>query len=747
MTFAISGPFSIGVRAEGFTSAAIVSASAYGTLTSSVPAVSWTTTVPTIPLIIGTPGSHDLKQYTTGFNPAIHEMRIWGGPTPPASAPLPAGVTLQATGSLVFDGSASVSATGIIVEIVELAPRLESYLYPQDGVVGANRFAASVYGGQQVTTSPAGAVALPYQWAWGWKYIDQWDWKDANGFEQGSAQFAQVPYSTADAAGKVYAFSNTQLTTLVEQWRNGARPNRGFIVRVLPTSGTVYCYSRQHTAPALRPQLVMQLSGGGQVIREAIADAHLTTGTGNSQGNLVSLEIGTAAVIFDVSGISAAITAVTVNLYCLQAFSNGQLQLYAADLSHLELPAATQTGIAQAFVKDIGLEAHPQVYVCERFVDANGQARKWQFGWDAPPAVSNPAKTIVGATDPLFPAYTPRAPGLNACRITLRNVGNGGDVNLWPFWANRLTNPSGINNPTGEPEHVHIRYSLRLAEDWDPSQNPGGGKFLFGFDSRYLRGLSEAPYVKPGAPGYAGNGGQPSQSGCTGFSIRGGYDPAIPSGAARLCDDGFRPLRFYSYFPDFHRIGFSPHGMSGPYFGMHSFFKKGVWYDIEMYMKLNTIDTSGATLAFFGDTIQSMWTAQDGTFLYGSTADPKIGTDTVINSAPHVFYGNVTGYLYPSLTYAGPKIVATNGSQNVTDTAIVQSPGVGRHDGEVKVWIDDRLSMSWTNALMRHIASVQIQRIWGNQYAGGTPWEDNDITCHISNVVIADAYIGPVRTS
>jgi hypothetical protein len=79
--------------------------------------VSWTSAIPTVSFSQGSALAHDLKQYTSGFDPAKHEMTLAAD-----SSSLPAGVTLDPTGLLKYDGtSPAPSVTGILIDIRDIA--------------------------------------------------------------------------------------------------------------------------------------------------------------------------------------------------------------------------------------------------------------------------------------------------------------------------------------------------------------------------------------------------------------------------------------------------------------------------------------------------------------------------------------------------------------------------------------------------------------------------------------------------
>lgn len=605
----------------------------------------------------------------------------------------------------------------VVIKAPAAAGAFDALLHPGDGDAGANRSAVNLYGGNN-------SIPRLYSGALGWKNPDVWDWKDANGVAQGSAPYASIAASSAHADGTVYSISSAALTTLIEEMRSGAKPNYGFMLRA--TAGVVAILQSRQAASG-KPQLILTLADAKtQVTRDVGADVHLSLSSIGSAGAAQSLSLENAASVwFDLSGIPQRIVAATLKLTVTHNYGgSGAIGVYRVDLDHLQITGPVEQGLAQNYEKDAGLAGNRSVFVVEHFPDATSQTSR---GWASnPPNGGGIDTSIVGASDPdSAMQYQPLASSVNALKVRIKAGNHGGTILRRYFYQN-----GGV-----EPDELYIRYYLRLANDFNPTDAPGGGKLMAGFDGTYN---SANRRRKPDAPGYAGNGGRPSSSGCTGWSIRGGYGPTIPGN--EISDAGYRFAYFYSYFPTIHMLNDRYEYGGRVTWRTGSFLQKNRWYCIEMYLKMNSIDTSGGTLAHFGNAIH-VGVNQDTAWLYSNAAPTPVTPDTTIISAPHVYYGNKTGYLYPSASWAGRWLTSDAGK----DTAVLTSPGVGRNDAQLRVWIDGKLVLNLDNFLMRHIANVQIESVWLDQYVGGTLPDVVDTTLYVAQVVASSQYVGPMR--
>jgi hypothetical protein len=135
--------------------------------------VSWASAIPTVSFSQGSALSYDLKQHTSGFDPAKHEMALAAD-----SASLPAGVTLDPTGLLKYDGSSPApSVTGILIDIRDIA-RTSSTVSAQEGLQPfAARIATAGVIRHFAFDSPSHLGAGPNGFGYGYNY----GWYDDGG--------------------------------------------------------------------------------------------------------------------------------------------------------------------------------------------------------------------------------------------------------------------------------------------------------------------------------------------------------------------------------------------------------------------------------------------------------------------------------------------------------------------------------------------------------------------------------------
>jgi hypothetical protein len=66
----------------------------------------------------------------------------------------------------------------------------------------------------------------------------------------------------------------------------------------------------------------------------------------------------------------------------------------------------------------------------------------------------------------------------------------------------------------------------------------------------------------------------------------------------------------------------------------------------------------------------------------------------------------------------------------------------GNNDGILEGWIDGRLVFNRRNFRFRDVASLKIEKIWGNVYVGGSWSADRNMAIHFDNFVVARNPIG-----
>jgi MYXO-CTERM domain-containing protein len=129
-----------------------------------------------------------------------------------------------------------------------------------------------------------------------------------------------------------------------------------------------------------------------------------------------------------------------------------------------------------------------------------------------------------------------------------------------------------------EPDEAHFRYAIRLGPTWT-TEGGGGGK-LPGFGGTY---------------GIAGWGGKPS-NGTNGWSARGLFWNPLTNAAS-----GDTRLGFYVYHADMTGQYGSNWFWSGSTLGPDGVLQRGQWYELEVYVKLNTPAQNDGILRAWAD--------------------------------------------------------------------------------------------------------------------------------------------------
>jgi hypothetical protein len=153
----------------------------------------------------------------------------------------------------------------------------------------------------------------------------------------------------------------------------------------------------------------------------------------------------------------------------------------------------------------------------------------------------------------------------------------------------RVSVPAGSNYGTSfgfdfakqigsEPSEAHFRYAIRLGPTW--TTDGGGGGKLPGFGGTY---------------GIAGWGGKPS-NGTNGWSARGLFWDPLADKAS-----GDTRLGFYVYHADMTGQYGSNWFWSGSTLGPDGVLKRGKWYELEVYVKVNTPTENDGILRAWAD--------------------------------------------------------------------------------------------------------------------------------------------------
>ena len=369
------------------------------------------------------------------------------------------------------------------------------------------------------------------------------DWRDAAGTAQGGVPFV-VTNVVDNYTGR---YVEWDVTALVQAWLDGSLRPSGFFVRSVGGGGPFDFRSREHSEPGQRPELVVTTNQGTTTLGPE-ADTYLDTSTYTSLGDEDRLRISAspnnALVRFDLApiGSGTTITSATLRLYTYQQYGGGSMDIgiFLCDQGHDLPPSPPIRGLADGYLRDDGIETHPEVYFFDGF-----EAADWVDGWTHVGGVLD----VIGSDPTLL---FEQLQG-NALRATLLE-GTNTAMNVGYHF---------LEETGTEPEEAYFRYYLRFADDWE--QTVDGGK-MPGFAGTY---------------GVAGWGGRPSD-GTNGWSARGTYYLSVPEDNPLA---GTTPLGNYVYHAD----------MTGSYGDVwlwqndyRGLLIDNRWTCVEQYVKMNT---------------------------------------------------------------------------------------------------------------------------------------------------------------
>jgi hypothetical protein len=109
----------------------------------------------------------------------------------------------------------------------------------------------------------------------------------------------------------------------------------------------------------------------------------------------------------------------------------------------------------------------------------------------------------------------------------------------------------------------------------------------------------------------------------------------------------------------------------------------------------------------------------------------------VYHSASGSDYGEVMGWG----AGGGAAFIETNRWYCVEQYVRLNTPG--RQDGVLRAWVDGRAVFERQGLRLRDTASIHIDSIWMDVYAGGRAPAASDMTVFFDRVVVASSYIGP----
>lgn len=393
-----------------------------------------------------------------------------------------------------------------------------------------------------------------------WQH-ERGDWSDAEGKPQGSAPFGEVKVGTPPPR-------TIELDALGLVREAIAQRRRSVDVLLQLMAGSVLAFhSRESPERDLRPVLVVTLRSGPPLFVPADADTMLDCSALASLGATPWLKLqGTsnAALSFTLpatlreSDIASAALRLAPKVLYGNTSTVGAFRLVLPDAA----VGAPLPGLAARYRNDIGLGDDPAVLFVEDF-----ESPFWRLHWGQRviPSIrrayasGNPTWLMMGArwfrghyervdVDPPL-GFEPLAG--KALRVSIRK-GEQLGIDLRYYF---------LDHAGFEPDAIHLRYYLRLADDWNP------------VDAGKLPGLA-------GTYGRAGWGERPTD-GTNGWSMRGFFRrPAVKGDQF----EGKTPVgSFVSLADADSRVGV-PVSWSIAGLGLLS---RNRWYCIEQYVRLN----------------------------------------------------------------------------------------------------------------------------------------------------------------
>ena len=428
------------------------------------------------------------------------------------------------------------------------------------------------------------------------------DFIDVNGGRQGAVPWAAQTVSDTNSVQDVV----WDVTALVLAWDAGTYKNRGFhLRRVSGSSGPLDYASQEASDSAQHPKLTVTTDNAEVIVLSAAGDTYLTPSSSTvTYGQNTAMRVrsdSNALVWFDLSSLSdKVITAAALQLTTFAQFTNSDVVhgVFAIKTDSWDLSTPVQ-GIAESYPNDVGITAHPDVYLSYSFdtnsaadggedflndtIDPGHSENYWPCDTLAPSGKQSDGLFSIPAVG--IPGYQSFQGGNAVCmRLKyedgapntqgLGNYGMSGKKRVSDFLASEQT------------DELFVRHYIFLGETWGENILNEGGK--------RPGGITGTQSAYPYAAGWGGR----TTNGANGWSARGGYVRQVAYGHNPL--EGYTALSTYLYHAD--QIGgygdqmnwaITPNGL----------IKKGRWYSIEQQVKMNTRDglnIQGSSGAFDG---------------------------------------------------------------------------------------------------------------------------------------------------
>ena len=385
------------------------------------------------------------------------------------------------------------------------------------------------------------------------------DWRDARGEQRGAAADAVATVAATNASRRI----DWDVTALVRAWLAGEVDNDGVAIAAAARGprGIAIFHTRESEEQGARPRLTLEWSGGARHVIAPSADVHLDCSTVRGLGREPRAKVGDDTPLLlrfelPARAPAAPLRRATLSLTTTSRQSgDAALAVYRLDAPHQSAPGTPQFGLAQAYVRDEGIDKHPDVLMAETF-----ESLAWPLDWTH----ARPDFGFRTVAHDAALAFEPLAG--KALRVAIPRGGNTG-----------LDLSYGFKDKTGEePEEIYFRYYLRLAADFVPVVD--GGK---------LPGVA-------GTYGRAGWGGR-RWDGQGGWSMRGGFARAAsPDNPVA----GFVPVGTYAY----HAGSDDLWGDHWPWdIGLRGLLRRNRWYCIEQYFRVNRVGADDGELKVWVD--------------------------------------------------------------------------------------------------------------------------------------------------
>lgn len=414
------------------------------------------------------------------------------------------------------------------------------------------------------------------------------DYLDAELVAQGKTPWSSQTVSDTDST-KELVFD---VSDLVESWLNKTISNRGFFLKHQSGSGGPIDFaSKEHAQTSYHPKLIITKLNSEILELAPLGDTHLTASTKTvTFGQEASMRVRDNMNLltwFDLSSIEdTSILEAQLVLTTTAQYTNSDsvIGVYAIKTGEWD-NSDPVIGLANNYLNDEGIESHSDVLLHYSFdtnvesdgasfldgsADTNHAENSWPCIDKHPSGRAKDGSTLVPAIG--IPGLAEMSQGNALCSRLKYEAGPANQQGLGNYG---MSLRKSVLDMTGEEhtDELYVRLYLYLGETWGENILNESGKRPGGISGTY------------GATSYAGGWGGRTTNGTNGWSSRGGYVAQVPYGYNPL--EGSTTLATYLYHAD-QPSGYGEQLKWG--LTLNGSIKKGRWYSIEQYVKMNTTD-------------------------------------------------------------------------------------------------------------------------------------------------------------